>query len=207
MRGPKSTYRIQLSSEEAKHLRQLMQAHKTPQAQVIRARIVLTVHEHPDWSAPQIAQASQTSDRMVRKWRKRWLTRPALERRGVFPPEVRAQVTAIACSLPRQIGTPLARWSRSEIARWIANCLPAPAPSASTVGRWLKAERLRPWRYHAWQPLHDPKQFLQRARPVLQVYARARHLLREGTWSVCLDEKTSLQAREGEQPLRPAKSG
>ena len=120
---------------------------------------------------------------------------------------MRAQVTAIACSLPRQIGTPLARWSRSEIARWIANALPSPAPSASTVGRWLKAERIRPWRYHAWQHIHDPKQFLQRACPVLQVYARARHLLREGTWSVCLDEKTSIQAREGEQPPRPAKSG
>ncbi len=59
MRGPKSTYKIHLSSEEAKHLRQMVQAHKTPQAQVIRARIVLTVHEHPDWSAPQSAQASQ----------------------------------------------------------------------------------------------------------------------------------------------------
>jgi hypothetical protein len=78
MRGPKSTYRIQLSQEEAKHLRQVVQAHKTSQAQVIRARIVLTVHEHPDWSAPQIAQASQTSDRMVRKWRKRWLTTHSL---------------------------------------------------------------------------------------------------------------------------------
>jgi hypothetical protein len=32
-------------------------------------------------------------------------------------------------------------------------------------------------------------------------------LLREGTWLVCLDEKTSIQAREGEQPPRPAQSG
>jgi hypothetical protein len=186
MRGPKSTYSIQLSPQEAKQLHQLVQAHKTPQAHVVRARIVLTVHKHPDWSAPQIAQASQTSDRMVRKWRKRWLTRLALEHRGVFPPEVRAQVTATACSLPRQIGAPLARWSRSEIARWIADSLPSPAPSASTVGRWLKAERICPWRYHAWQHIHDPKQFLQRARPVLQVYAQALTLLREGSWSVCL---------------------
>jgi hypothetical protein len=120
---------------------------------------------------------------------------------------MRAQVTATACSLPRQIGAPLARWSRSEIARWIADSLPAPAPSASTVGRWLKAERIRPWRYHAWQHIHDSKQFLQRARPVLQVYARALALLREGSWAVCLDEKTSIQAREGEQPPRPAKRG
>ena len=120
---------------------------------------------------------------------------------------MRAQVTATACSLPRQIGTPLARWSRSEIARWIANRLPQPAPSASTVGRWLKAERIRPWRYHAWQHIHDPERFLQRAGPVLQVYAQALSLLREGSWSVCLDEKTSIQAREGEQPPRPAKRG
>lgn len=75
------------------------------------------------------------------------------------------------------------------------------------MGRWLKAERIRPWRYHAWQHIHDPEQFLQRARPVLQVYARALGLLREGSWSVCLDEKTSIQAREGQQPPRPAQSG
>ena len=73
MRGPKSTYKIQLSTQEAKHLQQVVQAHKTPQAHVVRAKIVLTANAHPDWSAPQIAQASQTSDRMVRKWRKRWL--------------------------------------------------------------------------------------------------------------------------------------
>lgn len=117
---------------------------------------------------------------------------------------MRAQVTATACSLPRQTGTPLARWRRTEVARRIASSLPGHAPSASTVGRWLKAERIRPWRYHAWQHIHDPKQFLERARAVLQVYARALTLLREGTWLVCLDEKTSIQAREGEQPPRPA---
>ena len=70
----------------------------------------------------------------------------AVERRGVFPPEVRAQVTATACTLPRQTGVPLARWSRAEVARKVAAELSGHAPSASTVGRWLKAERLRPWR-------------------------------------------------------------
>ncbi len=65
-----------------------------------------------------------------------------------------------------------------------------PRISASTVGRWLKAERLRPWRYHAWQHIHDPVSFLQRARPVLEAYGQARALLREGTWLLSLDEKT-----------------
>lgn len=128
-------------------------------------------------------------------------------RRGVFPPQVRAQVTAIACSLPRQQQVPLSRWSRAELARRVAQDPSLPRISASTVGRWLKAERLRPWRYHAWQHIHDPHAFLERARPVLQAYAQARALLRAGTWLLCLDEKTSIQAREGEQPPRPARPG
>ena len=128
-------------------------------------------------------------------------------RRGVFPPQVRAQVTAIVCSLPKQCQVPLSRWSRAELARRVAQDASLPRISASTVGRWLKAERLRPWRYHAWQHIHDPVAFLHRARPVLEAYAQAIALLRAGTWLVSLDEKTSLQAREGEQPPRPARPG
>ena len=130
-----------------------------------------------------------------------------MERRGVFPPEVRAQTTAIACSLPRATGTPLSRWSRAELARRVAQDPTLPRISASTVGRWLRAERLRPWRYHAWQHIHTPVIFLQRARPVLEAYAQAQALLQKGTWLVSLDEKTSIQAREGEQLPRPARPG
>jgi transposase len=82
-----------------------------------------------------------------------------------------------------------------------------PPLSTSTVRRWLKAERLRPWRYHSWQHIHDPVTFFQRARPVLDAYGQAQTLLQRGTWLVSLDEKTSIQAREGEQPPRPAQDG
>src|SRR5437588_3559223 len=133
-----------------------------------------------------------------------WLTRRAVGRRGVFPPQVRAQVTALACSLPKQCQVPLSRWSRAELARRVAQDPSLPPISASTVGRWLKADRIRPWRYHAWQHIHDPHVFLARARPVLEAYVQARALLQAGTWLICLDEKTSIQAREGEQPPRPA---
>jgi transposase len=117
------------------------------------------------------------------------------------------QVTAIACSLPKQEHVPLSRWSRAELARHVAQDPALAHISASTVGRWLKAERLRPWRYHAWQHIHDPVSFLQRARPVLQAYGQAQALLRQGIWLVSLDEKTSIQAREGEQPPRPTHPG
>src|SRR5581483_7018446 len=133
--------------------------------------------------------------------------RLAVEHRGVFPPQVRVQVTAIACSLPKQEQVPLSRWSRAELARHIIQDPTLPRISASTVGRWLKAERLRPWRSHAWQPIPDPVSFLQRARPVLQASGQAQALLRQGIWLVSLDEKTSIQAREGEQPPRPARPG
>src|SRR5256714_6820636 len=136
-----------------------------------------------------------------------WLTRRAVGRRGVFPPLVRAQVSALACSLPRHCQVPLSRWSRAELARRVAQDPSLPRISASTVGRWLKAERIRPWRYHAWQHIHDPVAFLQRARPVLDAYGQARALLQAGIWLLCLDEKTSIQAREGEQLPRPAQPG
>jgi hypothetical protein len=105
--------------------------------------------------------------------------------------------------LPQAQGVPLARWSWSEVARYLAAAPQLSGVSASTIGRWLKAERIRPWRYHAWQHIQNPQTFLQRARPVLQAYERALTLLREGTWLVCVDEKTSIQAREAEQAPRP----
>ena len=79
--------------------------------------------------------------------------------------------------------------------------------AASTVGRWLAAEKIKPWRYHHWQHILDPQAFLERARPILQLYERAREWLEQGVWIVCVDEKTSIQARERLQPPEPAAPG
>lgn len=122
---------------------------------------------------------------------------------GVFPPTLRAQATATACSLPCAQGLPLARWSRAELVREIAKHPLLADVSAGTLGRWLATEQIRPWRYRFWQHIHDPATFLSRARPVLQVYAQASWLYQAGTWVVCVDEKTSIQAREAEQAPRP----
>ena len=76
MRGPRPAYPIELTREEAKQLHQLIRAHTSPQAQVIRAWIILQAFEHPESSNQRIAAQVGTSDRQVRKWRKRWtLTR------------------------------------------------------------------------------------------------------------------------------------
>src|SRR5712691_7465158 len=121
-------------------------------------------HQHPLHQAPTdmmqlqrwmnahtTSQALSVSDRLVRKWRRRWqethsltdLPRSGAPRR--FSSQVRAQVTALACSLPRSHGVPLAHWSRADLARHVATIPTLPTISARTIGRWLTAEQIRTW--------------------------------------------------------------
>jgi transposase len=201
---------VHLTAHEVKHFFQLAQAHRSPQALVRRARIVLCVHAHPTWSSKQIAKSLSVNDRLVRKWRRRWQESHSLKdapRSGAprrFSSQARAQVTALACSLPRSHGVPLAHWSRAALARHVATIPTLPTIEARTIGRWLTAEQIRPWRFHSWQHIQDPEVFLERARPVLQLYEQATTLLKQGIWVVCADEKTSIRAREAEQAPRPA---
>jgi hypothetical protein len=131
---------------------------------------------------------------------------PAPERPSVFPPEVIAQATALACSLPKEEGKTLSRWSLTEIAARLVMHESVMEIAASTICRWFAAEKLKPWRYHNWQHILDPQKFLERARPVLQLYGQAKEMLLQGIWIICMDEKTSMQARQLEQMPRPAKA-
>ena len=148
MRGPKPHYPITLTDETVAHLRARLRAHSTPQAQVLRARIILTAFELSDCSNEQIAHTLGTSDRMVRKWRRRWVETQSLEdapRSGAprrFPPPRRAQASALACRLPCQQGLPLARWSRVELVRCLAAQPPLAKVAVGTLGRWLAEERI-----------------------------------------------------------------
>lgn len=126
---------------------------------------------------------------------------------GVFPPEVRAQATALACSIPQEKGKALSRWSLAAIVAQLIALGLISDMAVSTVSRWFAAEKLKPWRYHSWQHILNPETFLERARPVLQLYEQAKELLASGVWVVCADEKTSIQAREPEQETRPAQPG
>jgi hypothetical protein len=113
----------------------------------------------------------------------------------------------LACSCPREEDVPLARWSSAEIARRLVALGIAVQIAASTVGRWLAAEKIKPWRYHNWQHILDPQAFLERARPVLELYNHVKEWWEQGVWVVCADEKTSIQARERAQSPDPAVPG
>jgi len=99
---------------------------------------------------------------------------------------------------------PFARWSNAEIARMLVVLGVVVRIAASTVGRWLPGEKIKRWRFHNWQHVLDPQVFLERARPVLELYLHAKAWLAQGVWIVCADEKTAIQARERQEPPEPA---
>lgn len=89
MRGPKPKYPIELTSEEEEVLRRLVNSRNAPQGKVLRARILVSAHDHPEWSNQQVARECGCAAWTVRKWRRRWaetksiddLPRPGAPRR------------------------------------------------------------------------------------------------------------------------------
>jgi transposase len=79
MPGPKPKYPIKLTTEEEAELQQLVKSRKTAQGKVLRAKIILMAHHHPEWSNQQIAQAVGCTARTVRKWRRRWAETKSVE--------------------------------------------------------------------------------------------------------------------------------
>jgi hypothetical protein len=127
--------------------------------------------------------------------------------RVVFPPQDVAQVKAVACELPKQLGLPLSRLSRSEIHRFVIEQAVSEA-SASTIGRWLADDAIRPWRYKSWIFPRDPD-FLEKAGRVLDLYAGRWEgkLLEPGDMVISADAKPSIQARKRIHPSAPPAAG
>lgn len=116
--------------------------------------------------------------------------------RAVFPPEEVAQVKAVACELPKTHGLPLSRFSRAELHRFVVEQAISEA-SASTIGRWLADDAIKPWQQRSWIFPRDPD-FLEKAGPVLDLYQRRwqGRLLEPGEFVICADAKPSIQARQ-----------
>jgi transposase len=209
MIGRQKTYSVQLTEDEKRLLLLQAIARKTGQSKAKRAKIILCVAENPEWTDAKVAQIIDCSPALVRKWRKRWCQTRNLEeaprpgRPRIFQAIVRAQVSAIACSKPTDFDVPLARWSCSDIGSHLVTVGIVVSIATSTVWRWLKSERIKPWRFHAWMHRIDDN-FVAKATPVLKLYAQAQFLINAGFWVVCVDEKTSIQAREGLHPNRAA---
>jgi transposase len=209
MAGPKPKYRVQLTEKQYRELKHLSQSHMAPWVEVQRARILLLAHEYPDWSNYRIAEKVGCGIDMVKKWRKRWQQLPSvksLPRSGAsrkFSALQRSRITALACSNPSDHNKPWKRWSGEKLAQAAIEKRIITSISASTIRRWLKQDKIKPWRYHCWQKSTDPC-FVEKTAPVLDLYENAYELSQKGHAVICIDEKTSIQARQPLIETRPA---
>lgn len=201
MPGPPPKYAISLSETQVSELTHLSLSYAAPFGEVQRARIVLCAYHHPEWSNTRIARDVGCCVVTVKRWRQRFATQGTLDampRRGApreFTPLVRAQITALACSNPAAHGRVWKRWSGEKLAQVAVEQQIIEAISPSTLRRWLRAEKSKPWRYHSWQKSTDPL-FVEKASPVLDLYENAQELAEHGEATCCVDEKPSIQARQ-----------
>jgi transposase len=212
MPGPRSKYAITLTTEQEVRLQHLSTCYMAPFAIVQRAQIVLSVFRHPEWTNATIAQRVGCNVSTVRRWRQRWQETdrlddaPRVGTRRTFTALQRAQVVALACSAPRQYGKPWQRWSGEKLARVAIEQQIVDRIAPSTIRTWLRQDKIKPWRYHSWQHSTDP-QFVEKAVPVLDLYEHAPRLAAHGELTICVDEKTSIQARQRVTSTKAAAPG
>jgi transposase len=212
MPGPRPKYPIELTETQVVDLTHLSLSYTAPYAEVQRARMLLLAYQHPRWRNTQIAQTVGCAGDTVREWRRRWRTHGTLQaaaRRGAprrFSALVRAQIVALACTKPSAHGKAWQRWSGEKLAQVAVEERLVTAISPSTIRRWLRADKIKPWRYHSWQHSTDP-QLVEKATPVLDLYEQAPQLASQGEGICCVDEKTSIQARQRLHPTKPAVPG
>ena len=175
----------------------------------LRARIVLAAAAGMTNAAIAAQQGVHVDT--VRKWRRRFAAARVAGlkdasrsgRPSVFTAADRAEAVALACALPAETGVPLSRWSCPELARELAARCQV-AASASTIGRWLADDALKPWQHRSWISVRDP-QFAAKAARVLDLYAGIwdGQPLGDNDYVICADEKTSIQARCRCHPTLP----
>ncbi len=116
--------------------------------------------------------------------------------RGAAPGAAPTQ-PAVTAGPPTGLVVPVSRYRAALIAQLLVQLGVVTAISRRTVARWLKADRLKPWRVRSWITPKNLANFLERACPILDLYERvAAGQLASGEVVFSLDEKTSIQARE-----------
>lgn len=119
-----------------------------------------------------------------------------------------AEVRALACQLPGELGVPLSRLSRADIRRLAIERGVCAEVSGTTIWRWLSQDAIRPWRYRSWIFPRDPA-FAEKAGVVLDLYERffEGEPLGVDEYVISADEKTSIQARRRLHQSLAARAG
>ena len=121
---------------------------------------------------------------------------PVVAERPLFPPLDQALIQAMACEVVAQTKEPLSRQSLADLVRRARATL-GKKISRSTMWRMLHEAAIKPWQYEHWIFPRDPR-FAEKAGPILDPYAGKWEgkLLGPKDHVLCMDEKTSIQARQ-----------
>jgi len=202
-----SPYVFVLADVDRATLQGRVRSGRTAHRDRVRAQIVLSADQGV--SHAKIATDLGICPDTVRKWRKRFAVRglDGLKdaARGGRPRRItaleRAEVTALACTLPAETGLPLSRFSAGDLATEVRARGLVAAISPSSVRRILKAAVIKPWQSRSWIFPRDPA-FAVKASRVLNLYARIWNgrPLEADEYVISADEKSQLQALRRRHP-------
>ena len=227
--------KVQLTTRMEEVLRQLSVSRKIGNAIVSRARIILMGFQkyHNQAIARELGFCAKT----VGIWRRRWrdsfaaLLRmqfteneaafaraimeclsdaPRTGSPGKFTAEQIVGIIGIACEPPEKSGRPVTSWTGSELADEASQRGLVVSISESHVNRILREVDLKPHLSQYWcnTTEKDPQQFQLQVEIVCQTYLDAPQLYYQwNTHTVCVDEMTSLQAKERRAETKLPKPG
>jgi transposase len=130
------------------------------------------------------------------------LTSPDRAGPGLFPPLARHELLALACKHPSAADWPVSHRSAALLATAAQRLGIVASIARETVRRWLVTADLRLHRFRLWLHSRDPH-FGERMEAIVSLYVRAP----QDGLVYCIDERTSMQAKERICPDWPVQPG
>lgn len=189
---------LTLTDEERNELNRLVRRRSTPQAMVLRARIVLLSGQGR--TNRQVAETLKVSMPTVGKWRKRFVENRLAgmhdEPRPGGPRTISDEAVAEVVTLTLETKPPNAtHWSTRNMARRVGL-------SQSAISRIWRAFNLQPHRESTFKLSTDPL-FVDKVRDVVGLYMNPP----DRALVLSIDEKSQIQALDRSQPLLPMEPG
>lgn len=195
----KRAIRVELTEEEASTLEMWVNAGRTEQRLVGRARIILLAAEgHPLW---RISEEVGLSVNVCLKWRKRFMRdrldglkdRPRSGKPPTIESEQRARVVWLACERPFDGSN---AWSTRKLAKHTGL-------SSTTVHRILSECSVKPHKVAHWCGRSPDPEFEPKQATIIGLYLNPP----ENALVIGVDEKSHIQALDRTQPELPLRPG
>lgn len=126
-----------------------------------------------------------------------------------YSAEQQCGIIGLAVRKPSEFGLPIQTWTNREIAMVAVRENIVPSISRRTVGRILAEADIKPHRIKYWENpnIEDEEEFHLTVANLCALYQEAPRRFAQGIHTVCVDEKTGIQALERIHPDKPVCRG